>query len=152
MFPRIAISEDLLLMLQILLRNPTVVALDSPVLNYNVHPMSATQGGVANRKKYRDLRFVHDFMHDLLARNGVEGRLENELLEHDAYILLYGICWGGLRDQVVCARRAGDFLRAHPQKERIFSRRQLRFVRLCRRSIAAGWLKALYYRLRGKSF
>lgn len=152
MFPRIAIGEDQLMMLQILLRNPTVVALDRPVLNYYVHSMSATQGGVGDRKKYRDLQFVHDFMHDLLARYGVERYFEKDLLEHDARILQYGICWGGLRDQVACGRRAGGFLRAHPQVERIFFPRQLRFVRLCRRSMAAGWLKALYYRMKGKSF
>lgn len=152
MFPQIAVGEDCLWMVQLLFRDPTVVALDRPIVNYYVHPASTLRGGVAVRKKYRDLSFVHEFMHDMLARKGVEARFGEELLVHDCRILLYGMRWGSLREQVGCARRAGAFLSAHPHMVWMFNRRQLRFTHLCRRCVPAGYLKALFYRLRGLSF
>lgn len=151
-YPHIAVGEDCLWMLQLLLRDPVVVALDRPIVNYHVHPASALRGGVSDRKKYRDLSFVHESMHDMLARKGVEAHFGEELLVHDCRILLYGVRWGSLREQVGCARRAGAFLAAHPQMEWMFNPRQLRFAHQSMRSVAAGYLKALFYRMRGLSF
>ena len=151
-FPGIAIGEDCLTMIQLLMKDPTVVALDRPALNYRIHAGSVTHGGLAGRKQYRDLLFVYGFMREALARRGLEAHFGEELAEQECQLLYSGLCWGGIREVVRCGCRLQAFLGEHPRLAFRFSGRQLRFARACSRCLWLGYAKALFNRTAGRSW
>lgn len=145
---QIAFGEDVVLSTQLLLRSAKVVSVNCPVLDYYVYPSSMSHA--FNDKTYRDFNSYVFWFEDYLSRNGLNDKLAKERAVFHIRNTMMRLHWRKLKDTDKEMKRVLAELRAYPDLQSIFSRREKRIVATYKLFAPLGYWRLLYYNRKRK--
>lgn len=148
--PGIFYGEDAIWMTQILLRNPKVVSIEKPLLNYIVNPSSLTNRGDILSDRYKSFRGFQVWMENYIEKMGLTTYLKKGLALQHLQTTFTSIRWRQLGDVEKDMKRSVLDLKRYPDLKRKLPRRERKIIFFYRISTAIGWYYLMYRMKRGK--
>lgn len=148
--PEICMGEDGIMMLQLMARNPLVVAYDRPTLYYRQNEQSVTFDPERQKARIEEFRAWLEWVKHFAERENLTEKYAVELEICKCAILVNISKNGDYSNLRAALRHAGKIRRVYPAFSRPFSIKIRHIINEYSRFALLGDLRYLYYRITGK--